>query len=60
MNMGINFVSDMLNENGSVLSLNEMKQVYHSNINFLNYYAISGLVKKNSFPKIKKETNWIY
>ena len=46
VNMGINFVSDMLNENGSVLSLNEMKQVYHSNINFLNYYAISGLVKK--------------
>ena len=44
--MGINIVSDILNENGSVLSLNEMKRVYHLNINFLNYYAISGLVKK--------------
>ena len=43
---GINMVSDIANTEGILLSLSELKEMYCLNINFLNYFTVSGLVKK--------------
>ena len=42
----INMVSDIVNTEGTLLSLSEVKEMYCLNINFLNYLTVSSLVKK--------------
>ena len=43
---GINFINDIIDTNGNVLSLQNLKEEYRFNINFLHYHTVQTLVKK--------------
>ena len=51
----IYILGDILNENGRVMTLEEMNQKYHININFLNYFTIRRLV--SNYSKKSQKTN---
>ena len=42
---GINTVGDIINGQGSILSLQSLKQQFNLNINILNYYTVKNCVK---------------
>ena len=43
---GINFVGDILKTNGNIMTREEMEDIYHFPINFLNYYKVCHSVIK--------------
>ena len=53
---GINFISDIIDDNGNVLSHENLRERYQINVNFLHYYSIQRIVK--AFIEKHKNENY--
>ena len=54
---GILFIDDVIDNNGKVLSVQNLKEKYNFNINFLNYHTVQSFVTK-FLTKHKKSDNF--